>query len=218
MDDTMRGPSPALGYRPLVFVLSLAAGGSLAAAQTPASAPAPASTPVARTAPAAPASRSEISDLLQPALANLSRNLNGAQLDHWKLNGAMREETARNIDSVRRDVSGTLPGLLQTADSAPASVSAVLPVFRNVDALYDVVLRVTETARMAAPKPQADGLDDARSRLVEARRSLGDHLQSSAIAADQRVRDLQTALNAHAPDAAAAPVCPPVQPTKKKKR
>jgi hypothetical protein len=141
-------------------------------------------------------------------------------VDRWKLSRAGRDVTAQNIDSIGRDVTATLNPLLDNADAKPASVPALLPVSRNLAALYEVILRVTVTSEAGAPKADADALAQAIGSLQQARRSFDDRLQSLAAAQDQQVIDLKKQLAAAA-TAASQPsplVCPPPKPTPQRKK
>lgn len=127
------------------------------------------------------------SSLLQPSLDQLRQSLSGLRLDKWKAPGPVRQETNGNIGSITRDLDGTLPGLLMTADAAPSTVSKNLPVFRNVDALYDVLLRIVETADLAAPDPETQTLHAALTSLDSARRTLGDAIEAAAVDSEQQL-------------------------------
>jgi hypothetical protein len=107
------------------------------------------------------------------------------------------------------------------ADAAPDSPAKALPVYRNVDALYDVMLRLDAAGRLAAPKDQVGALDDALASIATVRRTLGDQLQMSAEAQEQRMIRLQQAAARPAPAPAPAPVActpPPAPATTRKKR
>ncbi len=158
----------------------------------------------------APSARPTASSLLSPALEDLKGSLSAVRVDRWKSSGSRREEASSNIGSIQRDLDGTLPGLLATADAAPGSVAGNLPVFRNVDALYDVLLRVVQTADLFAPKADADTLHSALNSLENARRSLGDALQSAAAAQEQQTASLRAQLQAQAQQTPAKPASPAV--------
>ena len=162
------------------------------------------------------------STAVQPALGMVQQTLGQVHVERWKGSKALREEAAANIASIHRDMDSTLPGLLATADAAPHAASALLPAVRNLDALYDVLLRVTITAETMAPQDQAAGLEQALNGLESARRSLADQTQSAAVAEEQQVHELQTTL-ASRPAVVAAPLAatspapvPPPHPKKKK--
>ena len=196
----MRSPAEAL-----VFSLLCLAPGLVRAQVAPAApaGPAPTSTPAVA------------SSSLQPSLAGLQRTLGTLDVEKWKLPRPARDEARRNVDSIRQDMSATLPPLMTAADAAPGSVPAEFAMLRNVDALYDVALRLSATAMVAAPATQATALDQALGDLAQARRSLADRTAADATAQEHSAAELQGKLRA-----SAAPVCPtsPPPPTEPKSR
>lgn len=173
--------------------------------------PSPAAPPPAGAA-AAP-STTLPSVLFAPAVVQVRQALTVIRPDKWKIPGPVSEETVANIGSIQHDLDYTLPGLFATADSNPASVSEVLPTYRNVEALYEVLLRVTEISTLAAPAQQSVALQQALIALETSRRTLGDQLQASAINQAHAIvalqGDLRTSQAAVVAAKAAVPACPP---------
>ncbi|NYF79180.1 hypothetical protein [Granulicella arctica] len=195
----------------LLFVTMLAAPcATLAAQATSAQTPAPISRP-----PAAPLP----SVILQPALDNLQQTLAFIHPDRWKTSATVNQETLGNIASIQTDLKTTLPPLLTVADANPSSIAQTLPAYRNIEALYDVLLRVTEVATLAAPTPQSNALKQSLESLERSRRDLGDRLQSVALTENQRLHDLQSQLRTTQSTPTPTPaVCPPPPaPVKKRK-
>jgi hypothetical protein len=141
---------------------------------------------------------------LQPSLDALQKAMSAVQLEKWK-KGTARDEAGGNISSIQRDLQSTLPALLKDADAAPSSLSKSLAVARNLDALYEVLLRVVDGARTAAPGDQFLELQNVMAYLERSRQTLKDQMQEGAAAQEKRVAELQTALKTMSQ---AAPVCP----------
>ncbi|HEY3989496.1 MAG TPA: hypothetical protein VGM02_09385 [Acidobacteriaceae bacterium] len=133
------------------------------------------------------------------AIAHLRRALDSINVPKWKAPGDVRETTASDVDSMQRDVSDTLPALVNTALADPAKVSPAFSVYRNVDALYDVLLRVSETAQLAGASRDASLLEDQRAALEDSRTQLGAALLQSAQAQDTEVVHLRASVVATAP-------------------
>jgi hypothetical protein len=142
--------------------------------------------------------------LIQPALDGLQQAAGGVQLEKWK-KGSVRDEAGANVSSIQRDLQSTLPPLLKEADAAPGTVSKILPVERNINALYDVLLRVVDGARIAAPGDQFTALQSAMNDLEKARHALADRMQEAAAAQEKQIGSLQVALKTQP-----VPVCPVV--------
>ncbi len=158
----------------------------------------------AQESPASQASAPPPSALLQPTLNELRSTIAGLRISKWKAPGPVKDEALGNTGSIDRDLQSTLPGLLSQADAAPQSVANSFAVYRNLDALYEVVLRVSSTADLAAPDEEAANLSHSLMTLDAARRALADSILSSSHA-------LETALEKarQAPPAAPAPTPPP---------
>ena len=160
--------------------------------------------------------------MLQPSLDAVQQALIGLKIDRWK-RGTVRTETSDKITLIIKDLKETLPPLMAAGDAAPGMMSKQLPVSRNVDALYDVVLRVFEAARVAAPPDQIAQLDQALASLNTARMTYDDRLQDSAVVVEKQVGELentvkaQAAMKCTAPAPVMVPVCPP-PPTPPKRR
>ena len=111
------------------------------------------------------------------ASAHLRRTLTSVNVPKWKAPGDIRQTTASDVDSMQRDVSDTLPSLINTALADPAKISPAFSVYRNVDALYDVLLRVSETAQLAGSN-DARMLEEQRAALEDARTQFGDRARA----------------------------------------
>jgi hypothetical protein len=150
------------------------------------------------------------SAILRPGLDAVEAGLANVRPDRWKLPQPARDDVQSNLGSIHRDLETTLPPLVATADGNPPSLAAALPVSRNVNALYDVLLRIEERAKAGAPADQIAALEQARAALDTARRALDDALAGAATAQESQLRRLQAAASTPPPP------CPPA-PTKKKK-
>ena len=138
-------------------------------------------------------------------IAHLRSTLDSVNVPKWKAPGDVRRTTAGDVDSMQRDISDTLPGLINTALGDPAKISPAFAVYRNVDALYDVLLRVSETAQLAGASRDAEALEEQRASLENSRSQLGAALLQASQAQDAEVLRLRTAIVA---------ATPPPQPTK----
>jgi hypothetical protein len=190
----------------LLTLLFLSGSGAASAQAAPP--PAAAQAPAAAVAPA-PAAFAMTN--LRPALANVQTAITNLNVAHWKAPNDIRATTQQDINSMQRDLNATLPGLMAQADTAasangPAALAPAFAVFRNLDALYDVLLRVTETAGLAGSSSDASSLEDARAGLEDGRAKLGGWLLLAIGAQDAQLVHLQAP--AAARPTSAAPAAP----------
>src|SRR3984885_2599109 len=188
-------PSPQSSKLALLTLLIFSgswSGSGVARAQAAAAAP-----------PAAPSGFAFAS--LRPALANVQNTIANLSIARWKAPNETRAAVQQDVASMQRDLNATLPGLIAQAEaSGPGALSPSFAVFRNLDALYDVLLRVSETAALAGSEADAGSLEDARAGLEDGRGKLGAWLLQSIGAQDAQVARLQ----APAAQPAAAPPPP----------
>jgi hypothetical protein len=137
---------------------------------------------------------STVSNTMRPALAQVQQTLNSINVRKWKAPNAVRDEVGGDVTAIQRDLNGTLANLLQQADAAPTSIPAAFAVYRNVDALYDTLLRVVETAELAAPDPESNQLEATLKTLENARASLGDAILTGSQREQAEVVRLRTSL------------------------
>ena len=177
-----------------------------------------AATPATETAPVTPSS------VLQPALNTMESTLTSLKIDKWK-KGSIREECGDNVNDILKDLKTNLPPLMADADSAPGALSKSIPLMKHVDALYDVLLRIEEGARVSAPGDQVDQLETALKQFGIARIQLYDSMAQQAAVHEKHVSDLQAAIKAQqaaaeehkaAPAAAPAPCAPPKPAARRK--
>jgi hypothetical protein len=144
--------------------------------------------------------------LLRPALDQVQQAVGALNVEKWK-KGSVRDEAGDHISAILRDLHTTLPPLLDTADASPGTISKVLPLSRNLAALYDVLLSVNEAARISGSAAELAPLQQALTSLGNARSALDDRLQASASVLEKQAIDLRTALQAR--EAVKCPVIPP---------
>jgi hypothetical protein len=147
---------------------------------------------------------------LKPAFDTVQQTLSTINVQKWK-RGDVRDEAADHIGVIQRDLKDTVPPLLTAADAAPNSVSAQLPLSRNIDAVYDVLLSVVEAARVVGQPDQVTELDQALRGLNAARVAFDGHLQQAADAAEKQVVELQATVKTQAAVKCAV-LPPPVVP------
>lgn len=163
------------------------------------------------------------SDILQRSLDEVRITVGNVKLDKWK-RGSVRDEAGTNIDAIQRDLQGALPTLLKDADSAPGTLTKVLPLSRNVDALYDVMVHVVEASRIVGTSENVGQLQQALDDLEKARVTLDNQIQQTADMQEKQVLDLRNTVQKQDASLRAAatpppaPKCPVPAITAKKKR
>ena len=155
-----------------------------------------------------PADAPPPTEALRPPLSQVSQTLSGVNVQRWKAPSEVKNSAQQDMDSILRDLNYTLPPLLDKAAASPGSIAATFEVYRNIDALYDVLLRVAETATLSGSENDAVNLQNVLQNLQGARRDLGTSLMNLANSHDQELVKLRAAV------ATPPPPVKPVTPAK----
>jgi hypothetical protein len=142
---------------------------------------------------AAAAPQAAPTEAVRPLLVELNTAVSGLSISKWKAPGPVRSAAQENVGSIQRDITGTLPGLLDQANAAPESLGPAFAVYRNVDALYDVLLRLSGTADLAAPDNEALSLQTTLVNLSGARKQLGEAIMQTATDREAELTRLRAA-------------------------
>ncbi len=121
---------------------------------------------------------------LQQSIPQISQQMDGTRPSKWKVKPEEHDVDLRGFASVQHDLDQVLPGLLKAAAASPHSIANGIALYRNVNALYDVMVRLQQTAELAG-KEDAPALQDALTRLETVRGDLAEQL--TALAAQQEV-------------------------------
>jgi hypothetical protein len=150
----------------------------------------------------ASASYGQLNQLVQNSRVDLAR----LRIDKWKTDSGTKRQAESNSESIQRNLTAALPTIVQQARSNPASVAATFKLYRNLNALYDVMSTLTESAGAFGSKEEYQALANDTANLDTLRRSLADQVERMAIARDNEVSQLQArARQTAASPAAAAP-------------
>lgn len=146
---------------------------------------------LAQQASTAAAPVSTITDSLRPALSQVGPTLHQVQISHWKVSRAWKSQLMSDADSIQQDLNTTLPTLLQTAQQTPTALEPQLAVMQNVNALYDVLVRITAVADIAGGPGDAAALDSTVQHLEQASKSASTQLLQAATLRDHDLTKLQ---------------------------
>ena len=153
--------------------------------------PAPAATPAS---PTAPVDVNQVLSLIGQSTGALRSTLGQLRIEKWKTGSQEKGQLQSNAESIRRNLTTALPGMVQGVRGAPDNLAASFKLYRNVNALYDVLASLTEAAGSFGPKEDYRDLSLELRQIDAARRSLADRLDQLATAKDAELARLSTQL------------------------
>jgi len=189
--------------RPLTSLLCAAAA-TVAAAQTPGS------NQPASPAPVPYASVSELNQLLstlEQASQRAQVDLARLRVDRWKTDSNTKKQTQADIDSIERNLQSALPEMITQLRAAPEDIAPAFRMYRNLDALYDVLGSVAENTGAFGTKDDYEIIGGDLTALEQSRRAFADRMETLAGSKDNEIVHLRTQVRDL--EASAKPAPPP---------
>jgi hypothetical protein len=128
------------------------------------------------------------------------------RIERWKTDTSYKKQALGNVDSVQRNLQGALPEMIAKLRATPEDLPATFKLYRNLDALYDVLGGVVEGAGAFGSKDDLQSLSNDLSGFEGTRKQLAERIENLSSAKEAEIvrlrADLKTA-------EAAIPVTPP---------
>jgi hypothetical protein len=131
-------------------------------------------------------------DRLQAAASQANVDLAHMRIGKWKADSGSKQQAQGNADSVQRNLTTALPGLIANVRSAPQDVNAEFKLYRNLNALYDVFASLTESAGAFGPRSDYDALTQQLGVIDSVRRNLGEELEKLTSSTQLELNQLRT--------------------------
>jgi hypothetical protein len=155
---------------------------------------------VGQAPPAPPVSYSSISELnqllagLQQASQAIQDDLSHLRIEKWKTDSNTKRQSQGDVESIQRNLQSALPGMLNDLKNSPESAPLTFKVYRNLDALYDVMNSVVESTGAFGNKEEFQSLNKDLGALEESRRSFAGRMDKIANAKESEIGQLRAAL------------------------
>jgi hypothetical protein len=159
----------------------------------------------AQGAPVSYASVTQVNGLLtqlETTSKTAQGDLTNLRIERWKTDAGTKKQALGNVDSILRNLQNALPAIVEKLRAAPEDVPATFNLYRNLDALYDVV---EETGAFGS-KDDFQALANDLKSFEGTRKALAERLENLATAKEAEIVRLRSDLKTAQ---AAIPVAPP---------
>src|SRR5262252_11223339 len=145
--------------------------------------PVPASAAGRQGTPVSYASVTQLNGLLSQIEAtskNTQADLGKLRIEKWKADGNYKKQALGNVDSVQRNLQGALPEIISQLRNAPEDLPATFKLYRELDALYDVMGSVVEGTGAFGSKDDFQSISNDLTGFESARKQLAERIESLA--------------------------------------
>jgi len=130
-------------------------------------------------------------DRLQAAASQTAEVLGKLHIEKWKTASEAKNAAQADADSVKRNLTAAMPGMIDAVRAAPDDVHAGFKLYRNLNALHDVLATVVDATRLYGPRADYDALAEQMRTFESVRRKLGEGLESLTADAKQNIDQLR---------------------------
>ena len=194
------------------------------------SGPAPSAAPANGGQPQQPVSYASVTQLngllsqLEAASKETQSDLVRLRIEKWKADGSYKKQSLGNVDSIQRNLQGALPEIITQLRNAPEDLPATFKLYRELDALYDVLGSIAEGTGAFGSKDDFQSVSNDLTGFESARKQLAERIENLASAKEAEITRLSAALKTAQAAAAEPPkkilvddTEPPKKPASKKK-
>jgi hypothetical protein len=129
------------------------------------------------------ADANSIVNLIAQASNDAQRDVTQLRIDKWKLDGDAKRRAEGRAESISRNLTAALPGMLDAVRVAPNSLAANFKLYRNLSALNDPMAALADDASNG-PKEDRNALTLDLEKFERARIALGELLERLTASAD----------------------------------
>jgi len=195
------------------------------------SGPAPSAAPANSGQPQQPVSYASVTQLnellaqLEATSKDTQANLVRLRIEKWKADGSYKRQALGNVDSIQRNLQGALPEIITQLRNTPEDLPATFKLYRELDALYDVLGSIAEGTGAFGSKDDFQSVSNNLNGFEAARKQLAERIENLASSKEAEIARLSAALKTAQTAVAAQPpkkivvddTEPPKKPAPKKK-
>ena len=154
----------------------------------------------ANSGPGSPVSYASVSELnqlignLQSASQSTQQDLSHLRIERWKVDSNTKRQTQNDTESILKNLQNALPGILSDLKNSPENLALTFKTYRNLDALYDVLNSVVESAGAFGSKEDFQLLNNDLNAVESSRRAFAERMDKLANAKETEVSQLRVAL------------------------
>jgi hypothetical protein len=154
----------------------------------------------ANSAPPAPVSYASVSELnqlvanLESASQTTQQDLSRLRIDKWKVDSGTKRQTQSDTESILKNLQNALPTILGDLKNSPENLALTFKTYRNLDALYDVLNSVVESAGAVGTKEEYQSLSNDLGAVESSRRAFAERMDKLANAKETEISQLRVEL------------------------
>ena len=137
---------------------------------------------------------------VSPVLADLQRTLTTAnndisqlRIEKWKCDGPQKQQMIQVAQSLQRNITGALPGLISDAQNQPKSVAKSFKLYHDINIVYEFLNSLAEAAGAFGKNEEYEPLAHDATALDNVRQNLSSVIEQDSAALETQLRQATAA-------------------------
>jgi hypothetical protein len=131
---------------------------------------------------------------LEASAKSTQDDLAKLRIERWKTDGGSKKQILANVDSIQRNLQSALPEIIAQLRSQPEDLPSTFKLYRNLDALYDVLGNVVEVTGAFGSKDDFQSLSNDLSAFEGTRKQLAERIETLSAAKEAELARLRADL------------------------
>jgi hypothetical protein len=125
---------------------------------------------------------------VQKAALATNGDLGKLRIEKWKTDSDQKDQLQKMSDSIQRNLTNAVPGLISDVQNSRGNVSAAFKLYHNITIVYEYLTSLTDAAGVLGKKEEYEPLAADAAALDSARENLSTYIQQQATSYESRVR------------------------------
>jgi hypothetical protein len=110
------------------------------------------------------------------------------RIEKWRTDGDQKAQLQKVADSLQRNITYAVPGLITDVQESHGSVSSTFRLYHNLNVVYEFLISLADAAGNLGKREEYEPLAADAAALDSARTSLSQYIEQAAASYESRVR------------------------------
>lgn len=129
-----------------------------------------------------------IIDQIQRAALATNGDLGKLRIEKWKTDSDQKAQLQKMADSIQRNVTYAIPGLITDVQNSRGSMSTTFKLYHNITIVYEYLTSLTDAAGVLGKREEFEPLANDAAALDSARQNLSTYIEQAASQIESRAR------------------------------
>lgn len=140
------------------------------------------------------------------------------RIEKWKTDSQQRQQLEKVADSLQRNITDAVPGLIADVQNSRGSVSSTFKLYHNLNVVYEFLSSLADAAGALGKKEEYEPLAQDAAALDAVRSSLSSYIEQTASSFESRMQNAAKASQQPPPPVKVIVDDEPVKKTKPRKK